>query len=221
MPQGNTLTARPLETTAAIFERDRYVILPSLLREPALSQFFRHACNIAKTGIASVADIQVPGTPSYYGDFMMDGLLNTLLPQIEQACGLKLFPTYSYFRVYKRGDALPKHSDRPACEISVTLCLGFEGEKTWPIWIEGPRGTSSANLQAGDAMLYRGIECPHWREVLEGDCQAQVFLHYVDQNGPCAEWKFDKGRSTAGLRSASDVQPSPQSPSPLPGRGTR
>jgi hypothetical protein len=41
-------------------------------------------------------------------------------------------------------------------------------------------------------LLYRGIECPHWREAFEGDRQVQVFLHYVDQKGPLADWKFDK-----------------------------
>jgi hypothetical protein len=41
-------------------------------------------------------------------------------------------------------------------------------------------------------MFYRGVECPHWREPLNGDHVAQVFLHYVDQNGPYAEWKYDK-----------------------------
>ena len=118
---------------------------------------------------------------------------------------MKLFPTYSYFRVYKRGDTLAKHMDRPSCEISVSLCLGFEEGKTWPIWIEGPGGKFSVSLQPGDALLYRGTECAHWREAFEGNGHAQVFLHYVNQNGPCAEWKFDKGRSTAGLQSAPRV----------------
>lgn len=56
------------------------------------------------------------------------------------------------------------------------------------------------NLEAGDALLYRGIECPHWRTHFEGDHQAQVFLHYVDQQGPCAEWKFDKRDSLTDVK---------------------
>ncbi len=187
--------------TAAIFERDRYVVLPSLLKEPALSQFYRYARKMAQAARMVPGDDQVPGTPCSYGDLMMDGLLNTLLPKIEEACGLRLFPTYSYFRVYKNGDTLAKHTDRPACEISITLCLGFVGE-SWPIWIDGPHGASAISLGAGDALLYRGRECAHWREPFQGDYQAQSFLHYVDRDGPCAEWKFDKGRSTAGLQAA-------------------
>lgn len=191
--------------SVSLFERDRYVVLSSILKDPELAQFYRHARNKAQSGKMLAGDNQVPGTPCYYGDLMMDGLLNMLLPDMEKASGLRLFPTYSYFRVYKHGDTLAKHTDRPSCEISVSLCLGFDDGKGWPLWIEGPRGASSASLAAGDALLYRGIECPHWRERFEGVSQAQVFLHYVDQNGPCAEWKFDKGSSTAGLHSTPRV----------------
>lgn len=48
-------------------------------------------------------------------------------------------------------------------------------------------------MKVGDAVLYRGCEVHHWRKKYkEGQWQAQVFLHYVDANGPHAEWKFDK-----------------------------
>lgn len=188
-----------MASTPSVFERDRYVVLTSLLQEASLTQIYRYACTITDKGRLDAGDHQVPGTPCSYGDFIMDGLLNSLLPQIEQASGLRLFPTYSYFRMYKHGDTLARHTDRPSCEISVTLCLGFEGDTSWPVCIEGPSGTSSVNLRAGDGLLYRGRECPHWRDKFEGTRQAQVFLHYVDQEGPCVEWKLDKRPSTARL----------------------
>ena len=91
----------------------------------------------------------------------MDGLLMDLLPRAEELSGLQLFPTYSYFRVYHRGDVLGKHTDRQSCEISLSLCLGYQGEKPWPLMVEGPGGSSAVALAPGDALLYRGIECPH------------------------------------------------------------
>lgn len=193
------MSVKSILNTAAVFERDRYVVLPSLLKQPSLGQFYRYACKSVASNRMVSGDEQVQGTPSAYGDFMMDGLLCSVQPEIEAACGLALFPTCSYFRVYKNGDTLARHSDRPACEISVTVCLGFEEGNAWPIWIEGPQGTSSFDLRPGDALLYRGTECPHWREAFNGNRQAQLFLHYVDQNGPNAEWKFDKRVSTAIL----------------------
>jgi len=197
-----------MTVTAASFERDRYVVLVKLLSEPLLAQTYRYVCEMAARGHLLPGDKQVPGALCGYGDFMMDGLLTSLQPAVERASGLLLFPTYSYFRLYKQGDVLAMHTDRPSCEISVTLCLGSEAKTLWPIWIEGPRGTSSVNLQAGDALLYRGTECPHWREAFQGERQGQVFLHYVDQNGPNTEWRFDKRASTTGVRRA-DCDPVP------------
>jgi hypothetical protein len=192
---------------ALLFERDRYVVLPSLLKEPTLTQAYRYACMMADTGRIQPGDAQAPKTPSAYGDFIMEGLLDQLLADIELASGLSLFPTYSYFRVYKNGDTLARHTDRPACEISVSLCLGIEQQKTWPIWIAGPNGECSVDLQPGDALLYRGIECPHWRETFDGVRQAQAFLHYVDRDGPCAEWKFDKRTSIPRWQAKELLQP--------------
>jgi hypothetical protein len=124
----------------------------------------------------------------------MEELLERLVPAIEQITRRKLFPTYSYFRVYKAGDVLQPHTDRPACEISVSINLGYSADTPWPIWIEGLRGAAKVEMEAGDAVVYRGIDCPHWREAFNGEYAAQLFLHYVDQHGPRAEWKFDKRR---------------------------
>lgn len=185
---------------AEVFGRDRYLLLRSLLSEPDLSLMYCYARRVAALVVKPSGDDQVADTPCSYGDPMMDGLLISLLPKIEHACGLRLFPTYSYFRVYKDGDTLKRHTDRPSCEISVTLCLGYEAPRAWPIWIEGSGGVTSFNLEAGDAVLYRGMESPHWRAAFEGRHLAQVFLHYVDQHGPHAEWKFDKRTSLTDLR---------------------
>jgi hypothetical protein len=140
-------------------------------------------------------DTQVPDTPARYSAPRMELLLIELLPQIERASGLSLYPTYSYLRVYKYGDVLARHRDRPACEISVSLCLGYVADAPWPLWIEGPNGASAVTMQPGEGLLYRGTECPHWRQRFTGKEAAQVFLHYVEQNGPNAEWKFDKRRA--------------------------
>ena len=176
---------------AELFARQKYVVWRSCLKEPDLSLLCAYASKRAKLGLM-FHDSQVPGAFAAPGDVFMDALLMDLLPTAEEISRLKLFPTYSYFRVYKRGDVLAKHTDRPSCEISLTVCLGYQGKQPWPILVEAPTGISSIELAPGDAMLYRGIECPHWRESLEGEESTQVFLHYVDQNGPYSEWKYDK-----------------------------
>jgi hypothetical protein len=181
-----------MKDAAAKFERDRYLVIRALLEKSSLKRFYRYVCKAVDSGTAALVDSLLPDTPFAYGDFITDGLMASLLPRIEASSGLTLFPTYSYCRVYRHGDVLPRHTDRPACELSISLCLGFESNNPWPFWIEGPRGASSIILSPGDAVLYRGRECPHWRETFNGERQTQLFLHYVDQNGPFAQWKFDK-----------------------------
>ena len=176
---------------AELFAKQKYVVWRSCLTDPDLSLLYRYACKRAETGTMRL-DGTAPGALSAAGDVFMDGVLEQLLEPAEEITRLKLFPTYSYFRVYHRGDVLARHTDRPSCEISLSLCLGYQGEKPWPLMVEGPGGVSSVELGPGDGLLYRGIECPHWRETMDGDTTAQLFLHYVDQNGPYAEWKYDK-----------------------------
>ena len=181
------------------FARQKYAVVRGCLADPQLSLLYRYACK--RASIDTMAhDAQVPDALSAHGDLFMDGLLLDTLPQAEEVAQAKLFPTYSYFRVYKNGDVLAKHKDRPSCEISLSLCLGYEAETPWPIWIEGPGGVASIELQPGDALVYRGIECSHWREPMVGERAVQVFLHYVDQNGPYAEWKFDKRPSLSSQK---------------------
>ena len=171
------------------FHREHYLALPGPVSKVHLSNRYKYVCKMADSGTTKSGDSQVADTPCAYGDPFMDTLLLSLLPQVEKCSGLKLFPTYSYFRVYKHGDILQKHKDRPACEISVTLCLG--GDLLWPFWLEGPNGVVSMEMIQEMASFTVARNVPR-REAFEGTRLAQVFLHYVDKNGPHAEWKFDK-----------------------------
>lgn len=173
------------------FATKRYVVVEQLISKSDREKLFRHALQRSTNG-SMKPDRQVGGTPAAYGDPYTEDLLDRLLPSVERITGLKLFPTYSYLRVYRRGSVLAKHTDRRACEISVTANLGLLGPRSWPIWIESPQGPSPVILRPGDGAVYRGIECRHWREPFGGEVAVQVFLHYVDAYGPYSEWRFDK-----------------------------
>ena len=126
-------------------------------------------------------------SPAWYQDPLMTSLLDVKLPMVEKESNLKLFPTYAYWRYYVFGATLSKHSDRPACEISVTACI--KKYDNWPIVIEG----KSFELNEGDAILYGGYDQKHGRPgVYKGEGMAQVFFHYVDQNGPYKDHAYDK-----------------------------
>ena len=184
---------RPADQEA--FGRQGYLLLPALL-EPILADFlWSYVHTMFSCQLLSLGDEQVPNTLFTYGDPAFDGLLEYLRPRIEEYSGLSLSPTYSYFRLYKHGDSLKRHRDRPACEISVSLNVGQVPSDAWPLYVEGSAGPYAALLSPGDGLLYRGIDVFHWREPFEGNRLVQVFLHYVDRNGPHADQRFD-GRMT-------------------------
>ena len=127
------------------------------------------------------------GDTMFYGDPTTDSLLVTKLKLMEKETGLSLLPTYSFWRMYTFGADLKKHKDRPSCEYSVTVKINSCGVE-WPIFMEG----KEINLENGDAVIYKGCELSHWREEFKGDWHSQVFLHYVNKDGPHKEWFKDK-----------------------------
>ena len=163
-------------------------------------------------------DGQIPNTYSQYANIAMETLMLKCQPDMEKATGLKLYPAYTYARIYKKGDELKRHKDRFSCEISTTMNLGGDD---WPIYLSpnenvgvaehegGKKGiTTSSNakgikvdLKPGDMLVYRGVELEHWREKFKGNECIQVFLHYNNRKTPGAkENMFDK-RPHLGLPS--------------------
>lgn len=201
------------------FEQDRYVVIKNAIsRELAdfVYEYFLNKRMVAKTlsetnnpafnagCFGNWTDSQIPNTYSHYSDIVMETLLQKVKPVMEKNTGLTLVETYSYARIYKKGDILHRHKDRPSCEISTTLNLGGPA---WPIFLE-PDSSKGINtgteyipgntegvrvdLSPGDMLIYRGCELEHWREASDQDGCTQVFLHYNNAFSPRAkENKFD------------------------------
>ena len=135
-----------------------------------------------------------PSSPTIHDMWPFVELLVEKTPLIASIAEEPMFPTYSCARIYKNGETLKKHVDRPACEVSVTLNLSNDGVE-WPIYFETPVGdTVSVNLKPGQAVVYLGCSAPHWRDAYEGSDYKQVFLHYVRARGENRHFYFDKIR---------------------------
>ena len=128
-------------------------------------------------------DNQVSKSFNMYGDPATDILLKNIKPLMEKQTGLKLVETYSYCRVYRKGDILIRHKDRPSCEISTTLNLGGD---PWPIYLDPTEKKNQkglkVDLKPGDMLVYSGCDLEHWREAFKGEVCVQVFLHYNRKN---------------------------------------
>jgi hypothetical protein len=136
-------------------------------------------------------DEQVPGAKIIADhELIFETLLEKVWPDIETLLGEELLPTYAYARLYSNGDELKVHKDRPSCEVSVTLQLGRSHHYAWPIYM----GENRCDMAEGDAVIYRGCDIDHWRNICdgpEGYYSGQVFLHFVRKNGPFAEHASD------------------------------
>jgi hypothetical protein len=114
-----------------------------------------------------------------------------LTSTVSAVAGQPVKPSYVYFASYLSGAELTKHTDRPQCEFSITLCLDFSPEPacetSWPIRLDTPQGTVAVYQALGDGLVYRGTSVPHYRTPLpEGRTSTSIFFHYVaeDFEGP-------------------------------------
>ncbi|MEC9345918.1 MAG: hypothetical protein VYB54_06810 [Pseudomonadota bacterium] len=185
-------TTAAAESPAAHFARHDYVLVRGLLDAPLVDFLRSYVDTKFASKLFGIVDAPAVRAAGHYGDQMFDGLLEFVRPALERQSGLSLLPTYSYVRIYRHGDRLLRHTDRHACEISVSLSIAQTPAEPWPLFVTGRTGTVGAELMPGDAVMYRGFACKHWRETYPGRRQVQVFLHYVDKRGPHAGEKYDR-----------------------------
>jgi hypothetical protein len=129
-------------------------------------------------------------------------------PAVADVAGCALIPTYAYFRVYQQGDVCLVHSDREACEHSLSLMIELSDGQPWALCVGrdlveqrpapvgpdfGGEEFASVPMRAGDAVIYRGVDRRHGRvEPNPNRWSAHLFMHWVDANGPYAEHAFDR-----------------------------
>ncbi len=144
---------------AVNYELANFIFNYFLLKRDAVEFMYKNNITYDNGMFGTWTDQQVPNTYSHYADPVMETLLMKVLPVMQQETGLQLIPTYSYARIYKHGDILRRHKDRPSCEISTTIHLG--GDK-WPIFIDGTgadtvidelKGIIKPNAPAGTEVL--------------------------------------------------------------------
>jgi hypothetical protein len=175
------------------FNQKKFCRLPRIIPPHALALMFQ----------ASVLNRHHEGYMEYddktkafgrYCDAMGEALLMMIHPMLEKRIGISLLPCYSFLRFYTPESRLPRHIDRPSCEISATLPIGsYQSEPAnWPIWVESEGNDLPVNLQLGEILAYRGAEVTHWREPLQKGIWLQLFLHYVDADGDYTDYAFDQ-----------------------------
>ncbi len=214
------------------FDRDGYYIVKNLWNPeelyhplpPERGQLTWWGNKLDQFTVTSEVESQVEGSLARYNHPQYRKIHSGIRLKLEKILGRKLYNTYYYDRYYFPGQELTRHADRDACEISVTLHISTNIEEEWPIWIKTPDvykdkdkrefltagENRSVLLQAGDAMIYKGCERPHWRDRMPGVLQTslaqfnntstsllyyhQIFFHYVLQDGERAHCAWDQAK---------------------------
>ena len=207
-------------TAMAVRQSDRdgylergYVLLEQLFPPIVLAMFHRRMQE----------DLDLNGNPAFVarGDLLTKPAIEVysrqyapmatfhwaLTPTAADVAGCELVPTYAYFRAYRQGDVCLVHSDRHACEHSLSLTLHLADEQPWALSVEqrridqpepvqrdfGGERFAPLRMRAGDAVMYRGVEHRHGRlDPNPNAWSAHLFLHWVDAHGPHAEHAFDR-----------------------------
>ena len=126
-----------------------------------------------------------------YGHEAWEAVLEMCCPPLAKKVGGNIVPTYSYQRMYLNGAAMAHHSDRPSCQISLTINLGQS--HPWSVYVTSLKTKKYVEIvqKPGDALLYLGCNVSHFRDYFQGDWYSQLFLHYVCANQENAEHFWD------------------------------
>jgi len=211
-----------IEKIQKSFEKNNYVVIKKFLPRSMANLLYYHVLVSEKVSrfinddpenkekfnknnqYGTFTDAQAPGDYSKYGEPIFESLMCQSLPDLNMYTGLNLIPTYSYHRLYTTGTELKRHKDRPSCEISTTICLGYDNTNlpeskkdwNWPMYVGPSDGRENQKgypcyLEPGDMIIYRGCLIEHWREPFIGKNHAQVFVHYNIDNDENKERLYD------------------------------
>lgn len=202
-------------STAEDYRSNGYVHLPGFLpREVADAFMYQWREDFREGGvdlnrIRQQSALLIRPAIEVYGQHYapMNALLWGMTPAISALVERELLPTYAYFRVYQRGDLCLVHSDRPSCEISLSLTLAYSDGQPWALEMGseqlvepkpvvnpdfGDEPYAAVPMAVGDAVLYQGVHRRHGRTTPNPNrWSAHLFLHWVDRNGPLADRRFD------------------------------
>lgn len=198
------------------YQRDGGVLLKELL-SPELAQVLLAGVHtvVARSGGKLLSRTRVSNRPAYelYGYHFppLAAMHWGLTAHMEALSGVKLFPTYAFFRTYQQGDICTVHSDRHACEHSLSLTLGYSDGRPWALSVGrhelsgdeqfqpkfeqdfGGEPYTDYPMEPGDAVMYKGVQYRHGRlQPNPNRWSAHLFLHWVDRNGPFRDFAFDK-----------------------------
>jgi len=143
-----------------------------------------------------------------YGDPAFDTFMLLSTDMISGAIGVELIPSHTYGKIYyNNASFLPRSDQEDNQHHSVSLFLGGEFEKLWPMWAmkkEAHKTPQMCDLNIGDVVVYHGASISYWRDHFEGVSHYELSMHYVEKNDKSKDKIYDT-RPYIGLPSDTKV----------------
>ena len=205
-----------MSSLSVAYQRDGYAALPALFPPEVLLAFYRMmqgdlqaAGRPLQSFTARGPLLRQPAIEVYAFQYTpMLTFLWGLTPRVAEGVGRPLLPTYAYFRAYQQGDVCRIHSDRQACEHSLSLTIAYGDDRPWALSVAtertevpqpvvaddfGDQPHGSVAMQPGDGVLYQGTHHRHGRlDPNPNNWSAHLFLHWVERDGRYRDQAFDR-----------------------------
>jgi len=184
---------------AVRFPTTCFIKLPKMLEGYLLKIYQDMWTNLIMSGEIRYGDPQVPTRYGHANDMPSHVLLGHFNDMVTRVAGRLTKPTYTYFGGYKGTSVLHPHTDRLACEFTLTFQIYLSPERPlWPFRIDNrpiavspdQRGGSKfrpepdhevvIDLEPGDGGLIRGRKVNHFRDaLLPNQTSYNIFFHFV------------------------------------------
>jgi len=180
---------RTVQSARSLLQTPGYLILRDLIHPLQLGALRQHYRALLAGGDVPKGD-WIEERYGLHSEMMASFLHLQLANLVSQSVGEPVKPSFVYMGSYREGAALPRHTDRPQCEFSISFLVDYspdpDGPCGWPLYLENPRTSEAivaADLAIGDGVFYRGREVFHHRHALpEGHQATLLFLNYVRED---------------------------------------
>jgi len=179
--------AQMVSRSAAQFRKRGYVPLQGLIHPFHLGALRTYYRQLVRDGDLCLGDAQTSRRYFAHNERIACFFHHQLSAVVGSIVGAPIKPSYVYVASYQPGARLLKHTDRPQCKYSISMCIDFTPAPAvrtpWPLCLETKEGPVKIFQGIGDALLYRGPELPHYRTPLAKDCTStSIFFHYVHRD---------------------------------------
>ena len=121
----------------------------------------------------------------FYGDYLTIISHLKITPHVSKILNKKIIPSFCFTRMYFEGSKLNVHTDREACEITVSHC---HYGNPWKIYVLEDEFIT----EKGVSLCYEGVKNSHGRVVPTLNKTLYSFYHWVEKDGKYDELKYDK-----------------------------